>query len=451
MRTRSIRSVARWVAVTGALVLAGAPAAPLAQQAAPAPAPVATLDDAALAAFIRQRMDELDYSGAVLFARAGAPVVVAARGLADREAKTPNTVDSKFRMGSMDKMFTAVAIMQLAQQGKVSLDAPFGDYLKDYPNAAMARGVTVHQLLTHTGGVGDIFGPQFNENRLTLKTLKDYVALYGKRAGEFAPGTRWAYANYGFILLGRIIEEVSGQAYPDYVRDHIFAPAGMTGSGFEPENVAVSGRTKGYWTVNGVTGLNDSTLPWAGTSAGGGYTTVRDLLAFATALTGGVLMDADHVRLMTTKKANGSYAYGFDDLSRDGLRIYGHGGNATGMNGNFWIIGDGQAVIATLSNFDPPEQADALLTDIARRGRFLRTDGRVATILDYAPPPPTNDYRMALFRANDPDGDGKIDKAGYARVLETMAYSEQLDALFARRDANKDGLLSAEEFLAVLQ
>ena len=341
--------------------------------------------------------------------------------------------------------------MQLAQAGKVRLDAPFGDYLKDYPNAAMARGVTVHQLLTHTGGVGDIFGPQFNEHRLQLKTLNDYVALYGARVGEFPPGTRWAYANYGFILLGRIIEEVSGQAYPDYVRDHIFAPAGMTGSGFEPETVAVPGRTKGYWTVNGVTGLNDSTLPWAGTSVGGGYTTVRDLLAFATALTGGVLMDAEHVRLMTTKKANGSYAYGFDDLSRDGLRIYGHGGNATGMNGNFWIIGDGQAVIATLSNFDPPEQADALLTEIAARGRFTRPDGKVATILDRAAPPPTNDYRMGLFRANDPDGDGKIDKAGYARVLETMAYSEQLDTLFARRDANKDGFLTPEEFLAALQ
>lgn len=327
------------------------------------------LDDAALGAFVRDFMQRADYSGVFLVARDGKPVVSEVRGLADREAGTPITTASRFRVGSMNKMMTATAILQLAQAGKLRLDAPIGTYLKDYPNADFARTVTVHQLLSHTGGAGDIFGPQFQAKRLELKTLKDFVALYGNRPPEFTPGSDFRYANYGFILLGRIVEEVSGQAYADYLRDHIFRPAGMTGSGFEPETANVPGRTKGYMRTAAGYASNLDTLPWSGTSAGGGYATAGDLLVFARALSANKLLDAEHTRFLTTKKAGPNYAYGFEEEVRDGVRVYGHGGGAPGMNGDLRIFGDGGLVVVALTNVAPPGRANQLTRQILDRAQ----------------------------------------------------------------------------------
>jgi D-alanyl-D-alanine carboxypeptidase len=326
---------------------------------APRPADLAVrrLSGAELAAALRAKVDAQAaggrFQGAVLVAHRGKVLYSGAWGLADREAGTPNTLETRFRMGSMNKMFTATAIMQLVQSGKVRLDAPLGTYLTDYPNRDVATKVTVHHLLTHTGGTGDIFGPQFAEHRLALKTLEDYVKLYGARGLEFEPGSRWQYSNYGFLLLGVIVERVSGQSYYDYVRDHVFKPAGMTGSGSEPEDVAVPGRAKGYMQQKGAWVLNTDTLPYRGTSAGGGYTTVGDLLRFASALTGHVLLDARHATLLTTGKVDsggGKYAYGFGETIEDGVRSFGHSGGAPGMNGDLRIFPDSGYVVAALAN-----------------------------------------------------------------------------------------------------
>ena len=165
-----------------------APTAPhhivkLGAQAIPRPAdlPIARLDDAALAAAIRQQLErdarKGRFAGAVLVAREGRTLFEGAYGMADRERNVANTLDTRFRIGSMNKMFTAVSILQLAQAGKLRLDAPLGTYLTDYPNKDVASKVTIHHLLTHTGGTGDIFGPQFQANRLTLRTHADYLAL----------------------------------------------------------------------------------------------------------------------------------------------------------------------------------------------------------------------------------------------------------------------------------
>lgn len=136
------------------------------------------LNDDALAKAVAGKlalMDE-DYSSVVLIARKGKPFPAFAQGLADRERKIPVTQATRFRVGSMNKMHTAVAALQLAQAGKVDLRAPLITYLKDYPNADWARKVTLHQLLTHTGGSGDFFGPEYDKNRESLRTLEDYVA-----------------------------------------------------------------------------------------------------------------------------------------------------------------------------------------------------------------------------------------------------------------------------------
>jgi D-alanyl-D-alanine carboxypeptidase len=312
---------------------------------------------------LRKRLDEVVavdlFSGAVLVAKDGKTVFAQAYGLADREKKTPNTLKTRFRLGSMNKMFTAVATLQLVQNGKLDLKAPLGNYLTGYLNKDVASKVTIEQLLSHTGGTGDIFGPEFDKNRLELKTLQDYVKLYGNRGPEFQPGSQWKYSNYGFLLLGVIVEKVSGQSYYDYVRDHIFKLAGMIATASEPEEQVVADRSIGYMRSDGSGWQpNTDTLPYRGTSAGGGYSTVEDLLKFATSLQTNKLLNAQYTEMLTTGKVEtpngGMYAYGFQEASVNGTRCFGHGGGAPGMNGELKICPGPGYVVAVLANLDPP-------------------------------------------------------------------------------------------------
>jgi CubicO group peptidase (beta-lactamase class C family) len=312
----------------------------------------------------KARIDELvkedQFSGAVLVTKNGKAILSEALGLADREKKIPNSLSTKFRIGSMNKMFTAVSVLQLAQAGKIKLSEPFGKYVTDYPNKDAATKVTIQQLLTHTGGTGDIFGPQFQEHRKDLRSLQDYVNLYGKRGLEFEPGSRWEYSNYGFLLLGVVVERVSGKSYYDYVRENVYAPAGMSSSGSLAEDETVPERSIGYTLFGGgAVHPNTDTLPYRGTSAGGGYSTVEDLQRFAATLTGHKLLNAEYTDLLTTGKVatarGGKYAFGFfDDGADNGARHFGHGGGAPGMNGELQIYPQSGYVIAVLSNLDPP-------------------------------------------------------------------------------------------------
>jgi D-alanyl-D-alanine carboxypeptidase len=252
-----------------------------------APVPERLTQVAAVAAWnaqIDQAASSGKFSGVWLWAKDGKVITAGARGKADREAGIDNTLDTKFRIGSMNKMFTAVATLQLVERGKLSLDDTIGKILPDYPNTNVASKVKVRHLLSHTGGTGDIFGPEFEAHRLELKTLQDYLKLYGERDLKFEPGTKWEYSNYGFLLLGVLIEKVSGKSYYDFVAENVYQVAGMTNSGSEPESVAVANRSKGYMRDRFEMVSNESTLPWRGTSAGGGYTTAADLMKFANAL-----------------------------------------------------------------------------------------------------------------------------------------------------------------------
>jgi D-alanyl-D-alanine carboxypeptidase len=320
------------------------------------------MSESELVAALRARLEAETaadrFAGAVMVARSGRIVFSGAYGLADREKKIPNTLGTRFRIGSMNKMFTGTAVVQLVQAGKIKLDATVGKYLPDYPNKDIATQVTIHQLLTHTGGTGDFFGPEFDAHRLELRTLQDYVNLFGTRGPAFEPGTRWAYSNYGMLLLGVIIEKVSGVSYYDYVRDNVYAPAGMTSTASQPEDENVPDRSIGYTKRDGVWKPNTDTLPYRGTSAGGGYSTVEDLTRFASALTENKLLNAHYTELLTTGKADtgggGKYAYGFNETTVQGVRSFGHGGGAPGMNGELRIFPQTGYVIAVLSNLDPP-------------------------------------------------------------------------------------------------
>ncbi len=335
--------------------------------------PVARLNEHAFVRALRSRLEAATaqgkFSGSVLVMKGGRVVFNDSFGYADREAKYENDTLTRYRIGSMNKMFTAVAILQLVEAGKIKLDDPLGKYLPDYPNADVAAKVTIAHLLTHTGGTGDVFGPEFVAHRLELRDTKDVLALFGKRGLAFEPGARFAYSNYGFMLLGAVIEKASGEDYYDYVRAHIFKPAKMTRTDSLPENETVEHRSIGY--MDSPEGLkpNTDTLPYRGMPAGGGYSTVEDLARFADALTSHRLLNAANTATLTTGKvAMGPYKYGYgftDAATDDGTRFFGHNGGAPGMSGELRILPDSGYVAVVLSNFDPPvaDKTAAFITD----------------------------------------------------------------------------------------
>jgi D-alanyl-D-alanine carboxypeptidase len=295
------------------------------------------------------------FSGVWLWAKKGKVITSGARGKADRERGIDNTLNTRFRIGSMNKMFTAVATLQLVERGKLSLEDTIGELLPDYPNARVASKVKVRHLLSHTGGTGDIFGPEFEAHRLELKTLQDYVKLYGERDLQFEPGTRWEYSNYGFLLLGVLIEKVSGKSYYDFIADNIYKVAGMTNSGSEPESVAVPNRSKGYMRDQFEMVSNEPTLPWRGTSAGGGYTTAADLMKFAGALSSNRLLKAATLaEAMRPQFTTGAYGFGFQIGRPDQASTYGHGGGANGMNAMLRVYPASRQAVIVLCNLDPP-------------------------------------------------------------------------------------------------
>lgn len=314
---------------------------------------------AALQAQLEREAASGRFSGAVKVSKNGKTLFTGAYGLADRDKHTPNKPDTRFRVGSMNKMFTATAVLQLAQAGKLTLNDPIGKYIKDYPNPEVARRVTVHHLLTHTGGTGDIFGPEFFNHRLELRTHDDYVRLFGKRTSMAVPGP-YAYSNFGMILAGVIVERVSGQSYYGYVEEHIFKRAGMTRTGSQPEDQEVPGRATGYMRSRDGGGLTPNTevLPYRGTSAGGGYSTVDDLVKFADALLSHKLLNPRYTEFLLEGKVDAGegrrYAYGFEDERKDGAGAVGHGGNAPGMSGELRIYPKSGYVVAVLCNIDPP-------------------------------------------------------------------------------------------------
>ncbi len=307
---------------------------------------------AALAAKADAEAAQDAFSGVLLVARGDEVLLQRAWGLADRAAGTPVTLQTKFRLGSMDKMFTAVATLQLVGAGRLALDDTVGQHLPGYPNAEIGK-VTIRQLLTHAGGTGDIFGPAFVQHRTTLKTHDDYVRLFGARGPTHAPGQGFEYSNYGYVLLGAIIERVSGQSYYDYIARHVFAPAGMRDSGSLPEGTKVPGRAHAYTRKDGRWIDAADTLPYRGTAAGGGYSTAADLLEFVRALRDGTLLPPA-LLADATRRQTPWYGYGFMVGQRQGVAGFGHGGGAEGMNAALGVFPAQDTVVIGLANVDPP-------------------------------------------------------------------------------------------------
>ncbi|MGK2936040.1 MAG: serine hydrolase domain-containing protein [Gemmatimonadaceae bacterium] len=270
----------------------GATATVASTQAAPA------IDEAVLIQQLTTALDSLartgQFSGVVALAKNGAPVFERAYGMANRATSKPNTVETVFNIGSINKIFTATAIRQLAAAGKVDLDGTVDLYLPGYPNRDVASHVTVRQLLAHRGGVaGDIFAAPPGDTRASLRHNRDFLPLFANEPLAFEPGSRQEYSNAGYVLLGLIVERVSGEDYYEYVRKHITEPAGMSRTMHMASDSLPSGVAIGYTTrtADGAPGAalrpNSDMLPGRGSSAGGGYSTTHDLLRFLSALRAG--------------------------------------------------------------------------------------------------------------------------------------------------------------------
>ncbi|MQX38094.1 serine hydrolase domain-containing protein [Roseospira navarrensis] len=319
-----------------ALLLGRAPLPVTGPPASDAAAARAVLDHVA-------RLADADlFSGAVLVGRHGRVLAEGAFGLANRDFSVPNTLGTRFNVASLTKSWTAVAICQLIEAGRLSLDDPLSRFLC-YPDRESAERIRIRHLLSHTSGLGTYFNDAFDATpRGRVRDLDDFLALARDDRPAFEPGTAWHYSNIGMILLGKVIEAVTGTDYHSHVTEHVLRAAGMESAGFVELDHVNPGIAVGYhttWTTDGPV-VTNALFEWAvrGAPDGCGYATVRDIWAFAEALRGGRLVSPGMVEAMTRAKpelASPDYGYGF--AIHPERALFGHSGGLIGASANLDI------------------------------------------------------------------------------------------------------------------
>jgi CubicO group peptidase (beta-lactamase class C family) len=338
-----------------------------------APAETRKSSDVEAASAARARMKELaakdGFSGVVLMAKDGKPFLLEAVGLADRDFAVPNRTDTKFNIGSINKIFTQVAIAQLAAEGKLALGDTIRKYLPD-SKIPQADRITIQQLLTMTSGMGDFFGDKFAATpKDRIRTLRDYLALFETDPLKFAPGTGRGYSNAGYVVLGLIVEKTSGRDYFDYVREKIFAPAGMKNTDASSPDSVVSNRAVGYTREAPAAEQRMSGAPWRSnvyelpghsSSAGGGYSTAEDLLAFDRALRGGKLLPPEWTDWFFGEKSAPAPSKSAPPRKPSGG--IGFAGGTAGANAVVEMDLDTGYTLVALANQDPPAAESLMKT-----------------------------------------------------------------------------------------
>lgn len=353
------------------LALAAAPLA--AQDTAPN---VARMDQVAAA-----QAESGDFMGAALVAQDGRIIFDKGYGSANLEWQIPNDGNTKFRLGSVTKQFTAVSIMLLREREKVDLDAPVKTYLPDAP-AAWDR-ITVFHLLTHSSGIPNFTSfDDYGKSKTLPTNIDELIARFRDKPLDFAPGERFSYSNSGYILLTGIIEKVSGQTYADFVSENLFKPLGMEDSGYDSHAAVVPRRASGYVpTPNGPMHADylDMTIPQG---AGALYSTTHDLLRWENGLFGGQALDPESLELLVTPY-KGDYALGLAVRKTEAGTTISHGGGIEGFNTWLGYDPEREVTVAVLSNINGPG-ADALgqsLMTLARGGEVRLTNERAEVAL----------------------------------------------------------------------
>lgn len=293
------------------------------------------------------------YSGTVLIAKDDKILFQKAYGYANLAHKVLNKMETKFNTASMGKMFTAVAIMQLKEQGKLKLKDNVGTILPDYPNKKVRDSVTIHQLLTHTSGLTDFFNDQFEfKAKHTVRSLNDYFNFFKDDSLLFTPGSQFSYSNAGYVVLGMIIEVLSGKNYYNYVRENIFVPASMKNTDNYETDSSVDNLAEGYIKKdeNNVWKTSTYMKGAKGSSAGGTYSTARDLFNFSMALKKNILITEESLALMTSIDYGNNYGYGFSLNTFNDTEVFGHNGGAHGVSAELDVYKDKGYTVVTLSN-----------------------------------------------------------------------------------------------------
>jgi CubicO group peptidase (beta-lactamase class C family) len=339
-------------------------------------------DVARLDQIVRAHLPNHRFMGSVLVARGPDVILSKGYGSANLEWDAPNTPRTKFRLGSVTKQFTAAAILLLQDRGKLSVDDPVRKYAPDAP-AAWDK-ITLYHLLTHTSGIPSFTGfLEYRQWQRLETTAQETVARFRDRPLEFVPGEKWAYSNSGYLLLGYVIERVSGVSYGQFVAENLFAPLGMRDSGYDSNEAVIAQRASGYTpgpkgVVNA--GYVHMSVPHA---AGGLYSTTEDLLKWELGLFGGkVLSPASLEKMLTPFRRN--YACGLFVETRKGRKVIEHGGSIQGFNAQLSYYPDDKLTVAVLGNVngDAPGAIASRLAAVAHGETVILPSERKEISLD---------------------------------------------------------------------
>ena len=310
-------------------------------------------DTARMEQVIQSHVSAGTFMGTVLVARDGAVVLDKAYGMANLELEVPNTPATKFRLGSITKQFTAASILLLEERGKLKIDDKVKTYLPDAPMAW--DRITVFNLLTHTSGIPNFTSlADYSTIKLSARTAESSVVAVHDKTLDFGPGEKMSYSNSGYLVLGAIIEKVSGQSYEKFVADNIFTPLGMNDSGYDSNTAIIKRRASGYIRTPAAGYINAGyihmSIPHA---AGALYSTTGDLLKWEQALFAGKVVSKASLDRMITPFKN-DYALGLTSTIDKGRRVIAHGGGIDGFNTHLAYYPDTKTVIVALSNVNGP-------------------------------------------------------------------------------------------------
>jgi CubicO group peptidase (beta-lactamase class C family) len=292
------------------------------------------------------------FMGSVLVAQDGKVLLDKGYGFANLEWDVPNTPTTKFRLGSLTKQFTAASILLLEERGKLKVEDPVKKYM---PNAPAAWDkITIFHLLTHTSGIPSFTGFSDYESREAQAiTPGRLVEWFREKPLEFEPGTKWNYSNSGYVLLGYLIEKISGESYSDFVQQNIFTPLRMKDSGYDLNSAIIAHRAAGYTPdKNGPVnaGFVHMSIPF---SAGALYSTTEDLLRWEQSLFGGKVLKPESLAKMTTPFKQ-DYAFGLGVSTQNGHKMIAHDGGIQGFNTALAYYPDDKLVVAVLANLNGP-------------------------------------------------------------------------------------------------
>ena len=391
------------------------------------------------------------FMGTVLVARGDQVLFSKGYGSADLEWDVPNSPNTKFRLGSVTKQFTAASILLLEERGKLSVNDPVKKYIPDAP--AAWEKITIYHVLTHTSGIPNFTSfPEYPKLEPFATTAPQLVALFRDKPLDFEPGEKWNYSNSGYVLLTYLIEKITGGSYETFVRENIFTPLGMKDSGYDSNSAIILHRASGYAPVPGKNqfenaGFVHMTIPQG---AGGLYSTTEDLLKWEQGLFGGKVLKTASVEKMTTPFKN-NYAFGLQVNTVGGRKIIDHAGGIEGFNTQLSYYPEDKLTVVVLSNVAPgaPAQIATQMAAIARgENVLLQTERKEITVDLKTLARYVGAYQMApgVNMLVTLDGNQVLARLGNQQAApiypqsETMFFAKVVDAQFEFANLDAQGV-----------